>query len=531
MFKLTRRKLQAFMAVAFLTIATFGLGVAPAQATGIYFSVNHDSSQLLRGEPFKVTPSNSTCPSGSTVLQSVMVDSANQTFTRDLLSTPPTGSWTYAIAYVDPSAAIGAIDFYLQCRNAVGVNMTYDTTQVFVNLQPTWATVLHKGIEPGYATFSSPMQCFAGGTVNLRTFGTPVTPGGDPTQLIDSVQFAPDANGYWSYALLMDSSKYKGGGDYYAIWSCWNADTTAYNWTDTAFHFTPLGDEYVALGDSYSSGEGSFKYDLTGNGSNCHNSTDSYPYVIALEENIPLPSFVACSGSVTDDLFNSTVSSVLDYPQLNSLTSETQLVTLTIGGNDVGFAEIMEDCVNVSGTEGWNCLGTGSQPSLSGRLSALDGLASATSPEGRNVRSISSILEAINTASPDAHIYIAGYPHLFGTETSNYESDNDAPGGYKCVIEMMSGASVSLWDAQALNNKVDELNGIIENAVINAPIGYNAHYVSPSTFDGHGNCDSATSYLNGVVLPFGSLIPQSESFHPNKAGMRFGYGAAFLAAM
>src|ERR1700733_3409699 len=88
---------------------------------------------------------------------------------------------------------------------------------------------------------------------------------------------------------------------------------------------------YVALGDSYSSGVGAGS-----TSGSCGQSPNAYP---ALWEEANSPAafpFPACSGATTGDVISS---------QLSSLNSSTTLVSITIGGNDVGFTSIMETCV------------------------------------------------------------------------------------------------------------------------------------------------------------------------------------------
>ena len=91
---------------------------------------------------------------------------------------------------------------------------------------------------------------------------------------------------------------------------------------------------YVALGDSYSSGVGAGSY--TSASGSCDRSTNAYS---ALWNNAHHPSSyvsVACSGAKTTDV---------NANQLSALSSATGLVSITIGGNDVGFSNIMQTCV------------------------------------------------------------------------------------------------------------------------------------------------------------------------------------------
>src|ERR1700728_5475494 len=90
--------------------------------------------------------------------------------------------------------------------------------------------------------------------------------------------------------------------------------------------------QYVALGDSYSSGVGTrVFYEESGE---CDRSPDAYGPKIAAAKGYTL-SFQACSGAKTPEV---------NEKQLGTLSSTTSLVTITIGGNDAGFSEVMLNC-------------------------------------------------------------------------------------------------------------------------------------------------------------------------------------------
>src|SRR5689334_13094633 len=88
---------------------------------------------------------------------------------------------------------------------------------------------------------------------------------------------------------------------------------------------------YVALGDSYSSGVGAGS-----TSGSCSQTSNAYPSLWAAANSPASFTFAACSGATTSDVISS---------QLSSLNSSTTLVSITIGGNDVGFSSIMETCV------------------------------------------------------------------------------------------------------------------------------------------------------------------------------------------
>ena len=87
------------------------------------------------------------------------------------------------------------------------------------------------------------------------------------------------------------------------------------------------GPSYVALGDSYSSGTGTRTY--LADGTSCQRSVYAYPSLIAAARTYSL-NFRACSGAKVADVTNT---------QLSALSASTSYVTISVGGNDAGFAE------------------------------------------------------------------------------------------------------------------------------------------------------------------------------------------------
>src|SRR5688500_1223392 len=95
----------------------------------------------------------------------------------------------------------------------------------------------------------------------------------------------------------------------------------------------PAADRYVALGDSYSSGTGTGTYDLDGR---CQRSRYAYPPRVAKRRSNLKLVFAACAGATTDDVL---------LTQASRLNAATRLVTITIGGNDVGFGDVFSACL------------------------------------------------------------------------------------------------------------------------------------------------------------------------------------------
>lgn len=156
---------------------------------------------------------------------------------------------------------------------------------------------------------------------------------------------------------------------------------------------------YVALGDSFTAGP------LIPNQSTqplgCLRSDRNYPHLVAQATGYALTD-VSCSGADTDDMFSQQgVTPGPNPPQLNALDAGTDLVTLGIGGNDIGFSGIIENCVTAwpFGSPCRDRYTAGGQDELSNRIAA-------TAPKVGNV------LDAINQRSPDAQVLVVGYPAI-----------------------------------------------------------------------------------------------------------------------
>lgn len=235
------------------------------------------------------------------------------------------------------------------------------------------------------------------------------------------------------------------------------------------------GVRYAALGDSYSAGVGAGSY--TSESGSCKRSTNSYPY---LWKNAHAPSafsFVACSGAKTDDVLAN---------QMGALDSTTTLVSITIGGNDAGFASTMQTCVLDSDS---TCLSA---------VSAAKTYATTTLP-GK----LANLYTQIHAKAPNAHVVVLGYPHLY-----------KVPGS--CIF------GISDTKRTAINGAADTLDSVISKAAVNA--GFTFEDVRP-IFAEHEICGSSTRWLNSTTLPI------DESYHPNSSGQAGGYLPSFSAGV
>ena len=269
---------------------------------------------------------------------------------------------------------------------------------------------------------------------------------------------------------------------------------------------------YVALGDSYASGEGACIGSLlvgcdylpgTNTAKNrCHRSAHSWPQLTFDSVRSLKPPwrfvFAACSGAVIEDVrFSGQYQEPAQLAKLraqNTATREVRLVTVTIGGNDMLFAKIIERCVLLRSSGGCkhHLPKVPTQKPMNGRLTG--------------------VYRAVHKAAPHAQLYVLGYPQLFYRKASELFSSKHCP--------------VTTDDARYLSAYVDKFNRTIAAAVSRANRLERqafAQFVDNShTFDGRELCRpkltpfNAPSYLHGVVVTHKGVA--KESFHPNALG-------------
>ena len=452
------------------------------------------------------------------------------------------GIWNVGILVIPEDAPLGAATVEVVCTKMVGstfqVVQAYDPVPITIIGQTPEITV-DKTHWQGAAHFQSIRPCDPLSSVRLELFSSQAMWTSTGMQfIVDSVSYvSADANGKWKYDLDLVpgmNNWFHSPGMTYSLRATCESEPYDYD----SFVFTTAGEEYVALGDSYSSGEGSYNYDI--DGGFCHRSSDAYAYYLANVLDLGTPAMGACSGAMTDDFFNASY----DWKrQPEYLTTDTKVVTLTIGGNDVGFADVLRACVqSINGSlSGFDCANdTNLVNSVENKIAALAGTAPGTvtqfdgrTSQSRTVHAISDVIAAIHSAAPNAKIYIAGYPNLFGGNKSYFTTSSSAPGGAQCNLPWL--AAVSYADAQWLNSVADDLNEVIEDSAQEAQLlGTDATFV-PAMFGGHELCSSGTPWINDVHPNGGIWTPNTvalpESLHPTPTGHEMGYGTMFEILM
>ncbi len=155
------------------------------------------------------------------------------------------------------------------------------------------------------------------------------------------------------------------------------------------------GERYVALGDSYTSGPGiPDQVDA-----NCARSNRNYPSVAAGKLRLTSFKDVSCGGATTEHMWQQQGT---NPPQLDALDKRTTIVTVGIGGNDIGFGEIVGTCTQLSFTDpnGNPC----EKRYTAGGTDQLAARIANTAPK------IEKVIDAIHDRAPRARVYVVGYP-------------------------------------------------------------------------------------------------------------------------
>jgi lysophospholipase L1-like esterase len=241
---------------------------------------------------------------------------------------------------------------------------------------------------------------------------------------------------------------------------------------------TPL--KYVALGDSYSAGSGVLPPDPTG--VSCTRSLVNYPHDIAAQTGAQLTD-VTCGAAQTKDYYTSQQPGVA--PQLDAVHADTQLVTMTIGGNDSGvFINSIVDC----GIAGASTAGQGSPCKDKYGSSFQDTIKTTTYP------SLVKALHDVQAKAPHARVAILSYPWIMPRTVGCFDKMPVAEGD----VPYVRGIQATLNDA-----------------VKRAARATGATYVDMNTVsEGHDACQPlGTRWIEPVLQGTNPVI-----VHPNALG-------------
>jgi lysophospholipase L1-like esterase len=251
---------------------------------------------------------------------------------------------------------------------------------------------------------------------------------------------------------------------------------------------------YTAMGDSYSSGEGNPPYDKPNDG--CDRSQDAYGRQFATNTSSIGGAgiqHIACSGATIANLTTTSLNG--EQPQISQMYTRSELVTVTIGGNDAGFAKVLTKCL----TTPTSCESYYNADNDDNEYTLIDSLR----PE------LTAAYTEMRERAPDAKIVAVTYPNIF------------QPGATCAGINNMP-----VPDVQFLISATLYLDDTIVAAAQDAGINVMDERYA---FVGHELC-SSDPWVYSLPIPFPSgtqVLDTSAWFHPTAEGQ--GQIAADLA--
>jgi lysophospholipase L1-like esterase len=253
----------------------------------------------------------------------------------------------------------------------------------------------------------------------------------------------------------------------------------------------------VALGDSYTAGA-LLPIDTHAKPAGCLRSTKAYPALVADALGARLID-VACASAGVKNMTQAQPTYLgTNPPQLSALAPGDRLVLLTLSGDDMGFLNVLKECVELSFTQPW-----GSPCEAHYTKGGTDQLAAGVAAEGPKM---SQVLAEIAARAPGARIVVVGYPDVFPQS-----------GGCWPAVPITAG------DVAYLRGTEVKANAMLAAAALGAGATFVNTY-TPTI--GHDFCQPESVRDVEGLLPGSLALP----FHPNTRGQQ-AIATAVLAAI
>ncbi|MEU8922249.1 SGNH/GDSL hydrolase family protein [Kitasatospora sp. NPDC048545] len=265
---------------------------------------------------------------------------------------------------------------------------------------------------------------------------------------------------------------------------------------------------WVAMGDSFTAGVIEATGAETEPRDGCARTVESYPEIIRRDLGALTDlRNVSCSGATTENVRATKLSPLgrplpplgtdpnAPYPpvppQIDSAGPDTDLITVGVGGNDLGFGQILLDCIELGATH----LGQGTpckdkyDTQLPSRLGQLR-------------TDYAAMLTALQAKAPSAKVITVGYPHLIPEDATHCQYGN-----------LLHFATVTTGDlAWARTAILEPLNAVIARSSTDHGDTFVDLYPASA---GHSVCDP-DHWLDGILT---SVLPLRYGLvHPNARG-------------
>ncbi len=266
----------------------------------------------------------------------------------------------------------------------------------------------------------------------------------------------------------------------------------------------PATPVYVALGDSFAAGPGSgisaedqsvYAAGTGKTGNQCYRAKSAYPTLVAQNKGYTLVN-ATCSGAVTADILNQVTRTTSDGrtvtipPQIDSVPTNANVVTITIGGNDAQFVPFVA-CVVGNVISGDNPCTEASSATIATRaaIATLQAKVAGT-------------IDAVKAKAPEAKIIVTGYPRVVSESANIF---NPATSG---CTPWLTGT-----EGQISNSINRGLNAAIQQAAAASGVTYVDFYDKGSFDLTTTACSLFNRKINGAIA-----LAQEASFHPNNQG-------------
>jgi len=202
----------------------------------------------------------------------------------------------------------------------------------------------------------------------------------------------------------------------------------------------PVVTRYVALGDSYTAGP---LIPVTQVANGCFRSTNNYPSLVARALAVPTFVDVSCSGAQTKDMTTGQLPGVA--PQFDALTPDTDLVSVSIGGNDFSvFGTLVGFCPTLRASDP-----TGAPCRDAMRADGRDRLLADVQQTSQRVETV---VRRVHELAPHARVVVVGYPQIAPRQGTCPDLLPLADGDYQYANQVNKRLTQALQHAAAVTH-------------------------------------------------------------------------------
>jgi LPXTG-motif cell wall-anchored protein len=329
------------------------------------------------------------------------------------------------------------------------------------------------------------------------------------------------------------------------------------------------GFEYVALGDSYSAGYGLVPFSATSpftatpstDPNGCYQADANYPHLVATQLGLGIDD-QTCSGAISSNIGFGTGVTITAPPVINTLptlptgsvvqttatgqiapqlqsaglSATTDIVTVAIGGNDLGFADIAEACIRLTNGPGTDVTGLQILASVT-VANCQDYFDDATTYPDAYLQTrlatyvvprINAVMAEIKAAAPNAQVFVVGYPQIAPSDPTVADGCFTSPLPPATETVPFSGTDLLF---------IHEIEIQLDAALQSAAAAQGFHFVSTAASTAANTLCSADPWISGltVAYPAGGICPVNTmplghdgnvyvcvtlgALHPNASGV------------